>query len=86
MKRQKMNKVFKGLVIKRNEKTTKVLVVNTFRHKKYNKELKREKTYIVHDKIGSSVGDVVEIAETKPISKLKKFKLNKILEKNDTEI
>lgn len=81
-----MNKVFKGIVIKRNGKTTKVLVTNIYRHKKYNKELKREKTYIVHDEIGSNAGDVVEIVETKPISKLKKFKLSKIFLKNDTEI
>jgi small subunit ribosomal protein S17 len=81
-----MNKKFKGQVIFRNGKTTKVSVESTYRHKAYSKELKKEKAYLVEDEIGSNPGDIVEIVETRPISKLKRFKINKILEKNDSEI
>jgi small subunit ribosomal protein S17 len=81
-----MNKRFRGQVVNSNGKTAKISVTSIYRHKGYNKELKKVKMYLVHDEIGSSIGDVVEIVETKPISKLKKFKINKIIEKNDSEV
>jgi len=70
-------RIFKGNVIKNlNNKTIIVDVETTFMHKKYKKYLKRNKKYAVHDEnnIGK-VGDIVQIIESRPISKTKKFVL-----------
>ena len=43
-------------------------------HKKYKKFLKRNKKYAVHDESNvSKVGDLVQIIESRPISKTKRF-------------
>ena len=70
-------RILKGKVIKnKNEKTIIVDVESTFMHKKYKKFLKKNKKYAVHDEDNfCKVGDKVQIIETKPISKTKKFKI-----------
>ena len=68
-------RILKGKVLKnKNEKTIIVDVESTFMHKKYKKFLKKNKKFAVHDENNSSkIGDIVQILESKPISKTKKF-------------
>ena len=74
---KKSNKILKGIVT--SSKMSKTIVVEVTRfveHKKYKKRIKRTKKYKIHDENNSKkVGDVVEIEETRPISKYKKFKI-----------
>lgn len=82
-----MNKILKGKVESVRGETVKVSVKRVIRHKKYFKELRVRKNYLVHNKTkGVEVGDIVEIIETRPISKLKSFRINKLIEKHDSEI
>ena len=68
-------RILKGKVIKnKNEKTIIVDVESTFMHKKYKKFLKKNKKFAVHDENNvSKIGEMVQIVESKPISKTKKF-------------
>jgi len=76
-------KRIQGVVTKlSSEKTIKVAVSHFVQNKKYKKYVKRVKNYLVDDpKAEATEGDTVEIVETRPISKLKKFKLSKIIKK-----
>ena len=54
------------------DKTISVLVGRTIKHPKYHKIIKRSKKYLAHDPENKyKIGDLVKIAETKPISKRK---------------
>lgn len=82
-----MNKTLTATVESVREKTAKVSVSRVIRHKKYFKELKVRKNYLVHNEVADiGVGDIVEIVEGRPISKNKSFKISKIIKKNDSEI
>jgi len=74
---KKLNKVLKGVVVSdKMDKTIVVLVTRFVEHKKYGKRIKMTKKYKAHDETNSKkVGDKVEIEETRPISKDKKFKV-----------
>ena len=68
-------RILKGKVIKNKcEKTIIVDVESTYLHKKYKKYLKKNKKFAVHDENNvSKIGDIVQIIESRPISKTKKF-------------
>ena len=70
-------KIFKGKVIKNStDKTIIVDIERRFMDKQYKKFIKRNKKYAVHDEENKcKVGDNVEIIESKPISKTKRFVL-----------
>jgi len=76
-KNTKTNKVLKGVVISdKMDKTVVVKVTRFVEHPKYGKRIKKSKSYKAHDENNvKKVGDVVEIEETKPISKDKHFKV-----------
>lgn len=64
------------------EKTCVVAIQNNVRHPIYNKIVKKTKKFKVHDeKNECNIGDKVEIAETRHLSKDKYFRLVKIVEK-----
>jgi small subunit ribosomal protein S17 len=53
------------------------------RHAKYGKILHRKTICHVHDENNeSALGDKVEIVESRPISKLKRWRLVRVVEKN----
>lgn len=53
------------------------------RHPRYQKVLQRVSRYYAHDeKNESHLGDRVEIVETRPLSKLKRWRVVRILEKS----
>ena len=62
------------------QKTRSVQVMRMERHAKYGKYLRRHTTYKVHDEAEvSHVGDTVLIAETRPLSKTKRWRLVKVV-------
>jgi len=62
------------------QKTVIVKTVTRVPHAKFGKIVKQVKKFYVHDEEGKAqVGDVVRITETRPISKLKRWRLVEIL-------
>lgn len=73
-------KKLKGIVEHtKMDKTAKVVVSVKVRHPKYHKMVPRKKVYFAHSDIAVKPGDVVEISESKPYSKMKRFKVTKII-------
>ena len=72
-----------GVVVSdKMNKTIAVKVARRVMHPKYKKFLNRTSKFYAHDeKDEAKVGDKVLIFETTPLSKLKRWKLAKILEK-----
>lgn len=72
-----------GVVIgNKMKKTIVVSVERLMRHAKYGKVMKKRNKFKVHDeKNAANVGDIVRIAETKPISKDKHFRLVEVIRK-----
>lgn len=70
-------KYFTGVVVSdKMNKTIVVKVENYYKHSKYKKRIKKSKKYYVHDEQNvAKVNDVVHFVLTRPISKLKCFKL-----------
>jgi small subunit ribosomal protein S17 len=63
-------------------KTITVETVRTVRHAKYAKFLKKRARYYAHDEKGEAgVGDTVIIVESRPLSKLKRWRLQSIVQK-----
>lgn len=75
-----MSKMLEGVVIKQKMNNAVVVeVTRTVRHPKYKKLLKRSKKYSVGlNGMNVSMGDVVTITETKPISKTIHFIISKV--------
>lgn len=64
------------------DKTITVLVETYKKDEKYKKRVKYSKKYAVHDEKNiANVGDTVRIAETRPLSKTKHFRLVEVVEK-----
>jgi small subunit ribosomal protein S17 len=63
------------------DKTRKVAISYSAKHRKYGKYIKRRTVLHVHDEENSSrKGDRVEIAECRPISKTKSWVLLRVVE------
>ena len=61
-------------------KTIVVLVTRLLQHPKFNKVIKRHIKYAAHDeKNEAKEGDRVQIVETRPISKTKRWRLVKVI-------
>jgi small subunit ribosomal protein S17 len=76
-------RVIEGLVSSdKMEKTITVVVERTFKHPKYKKYVRKAKKYHAHDEEGlAHTGDRVEIAACRPLSKLKRWRLVRVVEK-----
>ncbi len=72
-----------GVVVSASmDRTAVVLLTERVRHRSYGKIVRRYKRLYVHDENNTlGVGDRVRIAETRPISKLKRWRLVEILER-----
>lgn len=72
---------------KSGDKTVKVTFFYKIPHPRYKKEIKRKTVVHVHDEENvCNIGDRVEIMETRPLSKLKRFRLVKVLENAPIEL
>ena len=66
------------------DKTIVVKVETRMPHPLYGKIVRRSKRYAAHDEENQcNVGDVVRIAETRPLSRTKRWRLVEIVEKAD---
>ena len=76
-------KVKEGTVVSRSmDKTAVVAVVERVRHARYSKTVRRTKRLYVHDEENvAAVGDRVRVAETRPMSKLKRWRLVEVMER-----
>jgi len=76
-------KTLTGVVISSSgNKSVKVALDYKVKHPKYGKYIKRRTKIGVHDEHNQSgVGDVIEIAECRPISKTKSWRLVKVVQK-----
>ena len=81
--RANARKVREGLVVSDSmDATVVVAVVERVRHPRYRKTVQRTKKLYVHDGENSAkVGDRVRVIETRPLSKLKRWRLAEILER-----
>ena len=70
------------VVSAKNDKTITVLVETYRKDRLYGKRVKYSKKYAAHDeKNEAKVGDTVRIAEVRPLSKTKHFRLVEVVEK-----
>jgi len=75
-------KVRQGVVFSNKmEKTVVVKIERRVAHPLYGKVVLRTRKFKAHDLLGCDVGDRVEIMETRPISKDKRWRVTQILEK-----
>jgi small subunit ribosomal protein S17 len=76
-------KTREGLVVSSAmNKTVVVAVKRTVRHSRYRKYLQTSTKYLAHDERNEcSVGDRVVIAESRPLSKRKRWRLQTIVER-----
>jgi small subunit ribosomal protein S17 len=76
-------KTRQGVVVSdRGEKTVVVRVDRQFAHPLYGKSVVRSKKYHAHDENNEyRVGDVVRIRETRPLSKLKRWRVAELVER-----
>ena len=81
--RPNARKVREGLVVSdRQDKTVVVEVVDRVRHRRYDKTVQRSKRLHVHDESNElRIGDRVRGQETRPLSKLKRWRIVEILER-----
>jgi small subunit ribosomal protein S17 len=76
-------KVLIGKVVSNKmDKTIVVAVEEQLRHPAYGKIIKRTNKFKAHDETNQcSIGDVVEIMETRPLSRDKRWRLVQVLQK-----
>lgn len=81
--RPNRRKVREGTVVSdKMQATVVVAVVERVRHPRYGKTVQRTKRLYVHDAEKSArVGDRVRVVETRPVSKLKRWRLAEIVER-----
>jgi len=78
MKRQLVGTVLSNKM----DKTVTVGIERTVIHPIYKKYIKRRSKYAAHDELNAcSIGDRVMIIASKPISKMKRWRVSQIIEK-----
>lgn len=80
---RKLRKTRVGIVVSNQmDKTINVSVERRLRHPIYGKSVKKTKKFMAHDENKqANIGDVVRIMETRPLSKIKRWRLVEIIEK-----
>ena len=84
---QRVKKVLTGIVIAdKTHQTIKVRIRRREKHPFYGKYMVRATQLSVHDKKNEAhVGDVVDIIESRPISRMKRWQLKKIVERSQVK-
>lgn len=77
-------KLLSGKVVSNKMEKTGVIAITTVKpHRLYGKVYKRTKKYKFHDENNEcNIGDLVEIEESRPVSKDKAWRLLRIVEKS----
>ena len=82
MQEERTRELVGKVVSDKTAKTITVLVETYKKDKLYGKRVKYSKKYAAHDeKNEARIGDKVRIAETRPLSKTKHFRLVEVVEK-----
>jgi len=82
MQEQRIKTQAGTVVSNSGDKSIRVTIDYKVKHPKYGKYIKRRTKLAVHDEHNQAgVGDIVEVAECRPYSKTKSWRLVKILEK-----
>lgn len=78
-----MRKTLQGRVVSdKADKSVTVRVERRFKHPLYGKVVTRSKKYMAHDEQNEfGVGDLVEIAASRPMSRRKRFVVRRLIEK-----
>lgn len=78
-------KTRQGVVVGRKMDKTAVVAVETLaRHPLYNKAVRKAVKYLAHDEVNTTgLGDVVKIAECRPLSKRKRWRVVKVITKGE---
>jgi small subunit ribosomal protein S17 len=64
------------------DKTVTVEIMQSIRHRRYDKVVRSRKRFNVHDDANDAkLGDTVRIAETRPLSKTKRWRVVEIVER-----
>jgi small subunit ribosomal protein S17 len=81
--RPNRRKIREGTVVStKMEKTVVVAVVDRVRHRRYQKTLQRTTRLYAHDEVNDlKEGDRVRVQETRPTSKLKRWRVIEVLER-----
>jgi small subunit ribosomal protein S17 len=81
--RSTRRKTKEGIVISvKMDKTVVVAVVDRVRHRRYGKTLQKTSHLYAHDEANEAhEGDRVRVAETRPLSKLKHWRVLEVLER-----
>ena len=81
--RPNRRKVREGLVVSdKMDKTVVVAVVDRVRHRRYGKTLQKTRRFYAHDETNDAhEGDRVRIAETRPLSRQKRWRVVEVLER-----
>ena len=74
-----------SVVSDKMEKTVVVRVERIVRHPRYGKVLRRSKKYKAHDERNCRVGDVVRIVESRPLSREKRWVVERVLKRTGGE-
>jgi small subunit ribosomal protein S17 len=62
--------------------TVVVEVTRAYRHPLYKKVIYSKKRHMVHDELGSHVGDEVRIVESRPLSRTKRWVVEEIIKRS----
>ena len=83
MESRKLRKSRVGVVVSNKmEKSINVKVERRLSHPLYGKSVKMSKKFMAHDeKNECNIGDTVRIMETRPLSKIKRWRLVEIVER-----
>jgi small subunit ribosomal protein S17 len=81
--RENPRKIREGIVVSdKMDSTIVIAIVERVRHAVYGKTVQRTKKLYVHDeKNEAKIGDRVRVQETRPLSKLKRWRLTEIVER-----
>ena len=71
-----------GVVSNKMDKTVVVAVERMVKHRLYHKYIRRRSKFAAHDETnGCQIGDKVQITESRPLSRTKRWRVSKIVEK-----
>jgi small subunit ribosomal protein S17 len=81
VEKRRHRKIRTGTVVSdRMEKTVSVSVVRSYQHPLYKKVVRTTKKILAHDEQNNcKVGDVVQVIESRPISKRKRWRVQSVI-------
>ena len=82
MERKNRKEIVGKVVSNKMDKSIVVAYERKYKHPLYGKFIKKTKKFVAHDQANEcNIGDIVHLMETRPLSKSKRWRLVKIVEK-----